>query len=150
MVQAPDDDDEAAASKLISRHTVEPHYDLRTAAERFFPRGPVTARSLRTEIRKGRLKSARIAGKIVVSEAAIQEMLTRCQDTRRVPASCSGAARRDCPSGSSSTTDRRSARDAALATLTALRQRSRRGVLARWNRRCDHQKIAHECRRQFG
>ncbi len=55
--------------------TVEPHYTLREAVERFFPGGCITVRSLRTEIRKGRLRVTEVAGKFLVSESAIAEML---------------------------------------------------------------------------
>jgi hypothetical protein len=58
---------------------VEPHYTLRQAAEKFFPNGPLTAASLRNEIKKGRLHATMPAGKLLVTEAAIAEMLALCR-----------------------------------------------------------------------
>ena len=58
--------------------SVEPHYTLKEAIERFFPGGQLTVRSLRTEIRKGHLRAAVVAGKFLVSETAIHEMLEAC------------------------------------------------------------------------
>ena len=59
--------------------TVEPHYTLQEAVDRFFPGGAITVRSLRTEIRKGRLRVTEVAGKYLVSERAIAEMLESCK-----------------------------------------------------------------------
>src|SRR5436190_24371913 len=59
--------------------TVEPHYTLKEAIERFFPGGDITMRSLRTEMRKGRLCVTEVAGKFLVSESAIAEMLEACK-----------------------------------------------------------------------
>src|SRR5262249_14565246 len=61
---------------------VEPHFTLHEAAERFFPGGHVTVRSLRTEIKKGRLSVTEVAGKFLVTESAIAEMLERCRRCR--------------------------------------------------------------------
>ena len=58
---------------------VEPHYTLRQAAEKFFPNGPLTAASLRNEIKKGRLHAVMPAGKLLVTETAIAEMLVLCR-----------------------------------------------------------------------
>ena len=58
---------------------VEPHYTLRQAAEKFFPNGPLTAASLRNEIKKGRLHATMPAGKLLVTETAIAEMLALCR-----------------------------------------------------------------------
>jgi hypothetical protein len=58
---------------------VEPHFTLREAVEHFFPGGHVTVRSLRTEIKKGRLSVTEVAGKFLVSERAIAEMLEKCR-----------------------------------------------------------------------
>ena len=57
---------------------VEPHYTLKEAVERFFPGGHITVRSLRTEIKKGRLHVTEVAGKFLVSESAIARMLEAC------------------------------------------------------------------------
>ena len=58
---------------------VEPHYTLKQAAEKFFPNGPLTAASLRNEIKKGRLHAVMPAGKLLVTETAIAEMLVLCR-----------------------------------------------------------------------
>jgi hypothetical protein len=62
---------------------VEPHYTLRQAAEKFFPNGPLTATSLRNEIKKGRLHAVMPAGKLLVTETAIAEMLVLCRVQNR-------------------------------------------------------------------
>ena len=59
--------------------SVEPHYTLRQAVEKFFPTGPLTAASLRNEIKKGRLHAVMPAGKLLVTETAIAEMLVLCR-----------------------------------------------------------------------
>src|SRR5215204_4864477 len=59
--------------------SLEPHYTLRCAAEKFFPNGPLTAASLRNEIKKGRLHAVMPAGKLLVTESAIAEMLVQCR-----------------------------------------------------------------------
>jgi hypothetical protein len=58
---------------------VERHYTLREAVELFFPGGYVSVRSLRTEIKKGRLSVTEVAGKFLVTERAIAEMLEKCR-----------------------------------------------------------------------
>ena len=47
---------------------------LAEAAAVFWPDGPLTVRSLRTEIAKGSLTAERIAGKVFVTPAALKEM----------------------------------------------------------------------------
>lgn len=59
--------------------TVEPVYSVKQAAAKFFPNGPLTAASLRNEIKKGRLQATMPAGKLLVTERAIVEMLERCR-----------------------------------------------------------------------
>ena len=54
-------------------------FTLQEAVERFFPAGHVTVRSLRTEIKKGRLCITEVAGKFLVTERAIAEMLEKCR-----------------------------------------------------------------------
>jgi hypothetical protein len=51
---------------------------LRAAAKLFFPRGGITASSLRTEARKGRLVITRIAGRDFVTRQAIDRMIELC------------------------------------------------------------------------
>src|SRR5215468_10017807 len=63
------------AGKLVR---LEPRFSLKQAIEKFFPNGPLRVASLRTEIRKGRLRPTRVAGKDLVTEADIAEMLERC------------------------------------------------------------------------
>ena len=65
-------------------------YPLARAVELFLG-PPWTVSSLRTEIRKGRLVAERIAGKLAVTEAAIQEMRVRCQEKPKGPGSTSDA-----------------------------------------------------------
>ena len=101
--------------------TLEPHYSLAEAVARFFPDGPLTVSSLRTEIRKGRLRVARVAGKYLVSESAIRDMLEACQCRVDAKPRASGCGQQDptaAPSGSSSTDRLRSAQ-AALQTIFA-------------------------------
>ena len=49
---------------------LEPHYTLAEAVALFFPRGPLTVSSLRNEIRKGRLRATKPAGKLLVTEVS--------------------------------------------------------------------------------
>ena len=62
-----------------SEWLMDPVYTLKQAAERFFPNGPLTVASLRNEIRKGRLQATMPAGKLLVTERALVEMLQRCR-----------------------------------------------------------------------
>lgn len=64
-------------------------YTLKQAAEKFFPNGPLTAASLRNEIRKGRLQATMPAGKLLVTERALVGMLERCRVHRNHPDSFS-------------------------------------------------------------
>jgi hypothetical protein len=104
--------------------TVEPHYTLQEAVDRFFPGGHITVRSLRTEIRKGRLRVTEVAGKFLVTERALVEMLEAC---RRCPAPESHRgfiSNDDDPRGAApglSETDRlKHAQDAARITIAEL------------------------------
>src|SRR4029077_11568074 len=65
------------ANDQISR--LEPRYSLKQAVAQFFSNGPLTVASLRTEIRKGHLRVERVAGKVLVTEAAVAEMLEKCE-----------------------------------------------------------------------
>ena len=58
---------------------LEPRYTLAEAARLFFPGGRITARSLRTEITKGRLRVEIVAGKVMVTESALEAMLELCR-----------------------------------------------------------------------
>ena len=48
----------------------------------FWPDGPLTVRSLRTEISRGSLTAERIAGKDLVTPTALKEMRQRCRARR--------------------------------------------------------------------
>lgn len=73
---------------------VERHYTLKEAVARFFPGGALTVTSLRTEINKGRLLATMPAGKILVTESAIAEMLKSCAvDSRHTSSSKNARAR---------------------------------------------------------
>ena len=61
---------------------MEPVYTLKQAAEKFFPNGPLTVASLRNESRKGRLQATMPAGKLLITERALVEMLQRCRVQR--------------------------------------------------------------------
>ena len=107
---------------------IEPHLSLAEAARRLSPDGRITARSLYTEIRKGRLRSTMVAGKHLVTESDLARMLEACRcqdDARSRPASISASGPDASPSGSSATADTRPALAAALRTVRALKERSR-------------------------
>jgi hypothetical protein len=83
---------------------------------RGFPRD-LKETTLRTEIRKGRLRPARVAGKFYVTPAQIKELFRPCPAEPKAPASTSDKdAPGAIPSGSSVTERLRSARAAALAS----------------------------------
>lgn len=108
--------------------TVEPHYTLGEAVERFFPGGHITVRSLRTEIRKGRLRVTAVAGKFLVTEAAIAEMLETCQcrvDEVHQDSTLGEGAHLASTSGTSEMERLESARVAANTTLAELKKPSR-------------------------
>jgi hypothetical protein len=98
---------------------LEPVYTLKQAVEKFFPDGPLTVASLRNEIRKGRLQATMPAGKLLVTERALAEMLERCRVAANLPDSISStASRRGSPSTSSETERLNIARDAVETILT--------------------------------
>ena len=66
---------------------VERLYTLKEAVAAFFPGGNWTVASLRTEIRNGRLEPIRFAGKFGVTKSAIGEMLVKCREKQKAPAS---------------------------------------------------------------
>jgi len=107
---------------------VEPHYTLKEAVERFFPGGNITVRSLRTEIRKGRLHVAEVAAKFLVTEAAIAQMLEscqRCHAPEKLPdCTSSGGNRPGRTCGSSEMERLKSAQAAASMTIAELRKPS--------------------------
>jgi hypothetical protein len=102
--------------------TVPPLYSLAEAAARFFP-GSLTKRSLRTEIAKGRLQAVKIAGKHLVTEAAVAALINVavCEATNaapKAPAVAIGGRALAVPDGNR-------ALSAALATIEQLKQRKR-------------------------
>src|SRR5437764_515325 len=109
-------------------NSVEPHYTLKEAIERFFPGGQLTVRSLRTEIRKGHLQVAEVAGKFLVTEAAIAQMLECCRrwDAREkhLASTSSTEKHHGITSGSSETERLKSAQAAASVTIAELRKPS--------------------------
>src|SRR5262245_14597778 len=60
-------------------------YSLKEAAELLSPSGELTARSLRTMARQGRLQLVRIAGRDFVTEIAISEMVAAATLPARLP-----------------------------------------------------------------
>jgi hypothetical protein len=111
-----------------SARPIEAYYSLEEAAALFFPGGLVTKRSLRTEARKGRLRTTRIAGKDLVSESAIRAMLEACQcpAPEKVPGCGSAGEREEPANGSSSIGGMSIAQAAARQTLKELSGRLRR------------------------
>jgi hypothetical protein len=106
---------------------------LAEAAKLLSPSGHLTARSLRTMARHGRLTLIAIAGRHFVTESAINEMVataavapgTPCRDANSPPDSiCAEAVTTDHPSGSFSTERARSAQAQALLSLERLRKPS--------------------------
>jgi hypothetical protein len=59
--------------------SLEPHYSLSQAVERFFPDGPITVSSLRNAIRAGELQATMPQGKLLVTEVWLCEWLNRCR-----------------------------------------------------------------------
>jgi hypothetical protein len=103
---------------------VEPVFTLKQAVEKFFPNGPLTVASLRHEIRKGRLQATMPAGKLLITERALVEMLERCrvQPSNRILSASERLAA--CSSGSSETERIARAQAAASALMTKKRSAS--------------------------
>lgn len=93
---------------------------LEEAARLFWPHGPLTAKSLRTAVRDGRLAISVIAGKIFTCRAAVEEMgRCRCLDVAPARGPEPEAAQAAAPS----------ARDAVMAVLERARaDAARRGA----------------------
>jgi hypothetical protein len=104
---------------------VEPHYTLKEAVQKFFPNGPLTPASLRNEIKKGRLQATMPAGKMLVTETAIAEMLTACRVGNHHVSTSKSEARLASPYGSSETERDASAQAAASAILNTRSKPSR-------------------------
>ena len=104
---------------------VERLYTLKEAVAVFFPGGNWTVASLRTEIRNGRLEPIRFAGKFGVTKSAIGEMLVKCREKQKAPASGSALQEKtEDQSGSFSTEALKQAQDALQATLKGLKKPS--------------------------
>jgi len=103
--------------------SLEPVYTLKQAAEKFFPSGPLTAASLRNEIRKGRLRATMPAGKLLVTESALIEMLESCRVNVCRPTSSSKSVGRLDEMFGGSETERIAKAQAALKTIFEGRSR---------------------------
>jgi hypothetical protein len=93
---------------------------------------PISVALLRTEIAKGRLVPARVAGKFFVTPAQLRELFRPCRVSPKVPASICAPAdlilgpKPRSPTSTSSEMDRlKGAQDAALTACTRLSARSR-------------------------
>lgn len=80
----------------------------------------VKARSLKTEIDRGRLKAIKIGGRLYVTETDLLEMINACREQGSRPA-CT----REAIDGSSSTDQLNTAQASALTIAEELKQRSR-------------------------
>ncbi len=103
---------------------MEKVYPLKQAAALFLPGWGVA--SLRTEIRKGRLRVHRIAGKFGVTESDIREMVEKCREDQKDPTFISESERDEIQHGSLSTERMRSARAAVNESLRTLKDVSKR------------------------
>lgn len=113
---------------MTSRPPLERHYTLSQACEELLAGTGLKVRSLRTEIAKGRLKPARVAGRLLVTESMLRDMMeaARCQDAAGSrPVSILESAPAASPSGSSGTEATNPALAAALKTVRELKERSR-------------------------
>src|ERR1700682_5980276 len=86
----------------------------------FFPHGPLTLSSFRTEIAAGRLEVARVAGKDLTTPRAIRKMVTPCRAVK--PSHRDSGTAPTLTPGSSSIESGKSAQAAAAKTLTARRR----------------------------
>jgi hypothetical protein len=108
---------------------------LDEAAKLLSPSGRISARSLRTEARKGRLRLVRIAGKDFVTEESVNAMVTAATLTMRPPchdadcqpdSTCAEVETTAPPSGSFSTERKRLALAQARMTVQQLKRPSKR------------------------
>jgi hypothetical protein len=105
------------------RSTVEPVYTLRQAAVKFFPDGALTVASLRNEIKKGRLQATMPAGKLLVTETAIAEMLALCRVENHLVCTSKSRTR---PARTLGTSETERNASALAAAKRILRERKRR------------------------
>ena len=106
---------------------------LAEAAERISP--ALTADSLRTEAKRGRLHITRVAGKSFVTESDLREMLDKCRGERKDHGSTCASDQGGNLSGSCSTEAKSTALVAAKETLRELKERSRATSAKSTNRR---------------
>ncbi len=95
---------------------------LKTAAEIAFPDGSIKVSSLRSEIRRGNLKSELIAGKQYTTLNAIVEMREKCRESRKARVYISGPVKDESQPGSSSMDRLKRARDAASTISQKLKK----------------------------
>lgn len=95
---------------------------LKTAAEIAFPDGSIKVSSLRSEIRRGNLKSELIAGKQYTTLNAIAEMREKCRESRKARVYISGPVKDESQPGSSSMERLKRARDAASTISQKLKK----------------------------
>jgi hypothetical protein len=102
--------------------TIEPLMSLSTGGRQI----GLSAAAMRTEQRKGRLHTIKIAGKHYVNYTLLREFIARCQDEPKAQDCISAkVAVPGQPAGLSETDRSKLARDAALTTVAALKKRSR-------------------------
>lgn len=104
----------------MSAPALVPLLTLREAAERLFGDGG-KVRALRTEIDKGNLVPAKIAGTYYVTEDQLRELFVKCQGNQRGHTSISTKRKKR---GSSGTPTRPSEPDAVKTRLKLLTERS--------------------------
>lgn len=96
---------------------------LAQAIEIFYPDGPLTIASLRTEIKKGGLTAERIAGKIFVTPRGLTEMRIKCREQPNRHGSTSGNGRAGNLNGLSSTQEAMNKAQAAAQVKNEERKR---------------------------
>jgi hypothetical protein len=101
--------------------SLERHYTLKQAAERFFGEGPITESTLRNAIRKGLLQATMPEGKLLVTEAWLVEWFDRCRVQGSSPISTARERHQARSSGSSETERIASAQAAVSAVMTRKR-----------------------------
>lgn len=97
---------------------------LSAAVDLFFAPGMMKLSTLRTEARKGRLATSRVAGKDYVTRSAVKDMFERCRVERSRPASKSAPSQTDEESGSSETASGIDGQDALRRKLAKLKNGS--------------------------
>src|SRR5258706_16223854 len=117
---------EEGSTPSTTTGSLEPRYSLTQAAAKFFPDGPITAASLRTEIKNKRLRCERVAGKRLVTESAILKMLKACEecpdDAKPRDSTSAEAGMIAAPNGTSSMDRLHAAQAAASLILVAPRK----------------------------